>query len=253
MGKPAVRFLFTALLATLAIAWSTGHGVAAVAPDPPSGVPSVAQITPSDGRVVGIAAPISVHFAAPVTDRAAAERSLTISASREVPRGEFSWTGDQDMVWQPTGYWPAHTSVTVLAADRIARFEIGNATVSVGNTSTYVFTVSVNGEVVKEWPASFGKPGHETPWGQFSVLEKYPTIVMDSSTYGVPIDSPEGYKLDVEFATRIVGGIFVHAAPWSIQQQGFQNVSHGCINLTTDRAEWFMNNANYGDPVIITG
>ena len=174
----------------------------------------------------------------------APEQGYQVLARKYRPETFADLVGQEAMV---------RTLKNAFAADRIARFEIGNATVSVGNTSTYVFTVSVNGEVVKEWPASFGKPGHETPWGQFSVLEKYPTIVMDSSTYGVPIDSPEGYKLDVEFATRIVGGIFVHAAPWSIQQQGFQNVSHGCINLTTDRAEWFMNNANYGDPVIITG
>ncbi len=252
MRKPVVRSLFIALFAALAALWAAGAGTAAVVDPPTPGVPTVAQFTPSDGEVVGIAAPISLRFAAPVTDRVAAERSITIDSARQVP-GHFEWSGDRDLVWKPDGYWPAHTSVTVLASDRVARFEVGNATYSVANTSTHQFTVSVNGEVIKDWPASMGKPGHETPWGQFTVLEKYRNIIMDSSTYGVPIDSPEGYKLNVEFATRIVGGIFVHAAPWSIQDQGFRNVSHGCINLTTDRAEWFMDNAQYGDPVIVTG
>lgn len=44
----------------------------------------------------------------------------------------------------------------------------------------------------------------------------------------------------------------MHAAPWSVNSQGFENVSHGCINLSTENARWFYDNAKIGDPVIVT-
>lgn len=33
---------------------------------------------------------------------------------------------------------------------------------------------------------------------------------------------------------------FVHAAPWSVAQQGSSNVSHGCINLSPDNAQMVL-------------
>jgi lipoprotein-anchoring transpeptidase ErfK/SrfK len=99
-----------------------------------------------------------------------------------------------------------------------------------------------------------GKPDgkHETKNGTYYVLEKFPTIVMDSSTYGVPVNSPEGYKLNVADAVRIDNsGIFVHSAPWSVSDQGKRDVSHGCINLSPDNAQWFYDNFGSGDPVVI--
>jgi lipoprotein-anchoring transpeptidase ErfK/SrfK len=64
------------------------------------------------------------------------------------------------------------------------------------------------------------------------------------------VDAPGGYRTDVQFATRISNnGEFVHAAPWSVGQQGSSNVSHGCINLSTDRAQWFYDFSQPGDVV----
>jgi lipoprotein-anchoring transpeptidase ErfK/SrfK len=78
--------------------------------------------------------------------------------------------------------------------------------------------------------------------------------VMDSSSYGVPVDSPDGYRTPVEYAVRLSNsGEFVHAAPWSVAQQGRENVSHGCINLSTERAAWFFDFSQPGDVVEIVG
>ena len=129
----------------------------------------------------------------------------------------------------------------------------GGVASAVADVSTHQFTVSVAGET-RTMPASMGKPGHETPLGTFEVLEKYRDLVMDSSTYGVPVDSPEGYRLDTEYAVRLTwGGIFVHAAPWSVDSQGYENVSHGCINLSTENARWFYEHVQVGDAVTIVG
>ena len=84
------------------------------------------------------------------------------------------------------------------------------------------------------------------------MLEKFADIVMDSSTYGVPVDSAEGYKTHVKDAVRIDNsGIFVHGAPWSVADQGNTNVSHGCINLAPADAKWFYDNFGSGDAVVI--
>ncbi len=98
----------------------------------------------------------------------------------------------------------------------------------------------------------FGEAGYETPNGTYYVLEKFADMVMDSSTYGVPVDSAEGYKLKVQDAVRINNaGIFVHGAPWSVADQGKRNVSHGCPNLSPANAQWFYDNFGSGDPVVV--
>jgi len=78
------------------------------------------------------------------------------------------------------------------------------------------------------------------------------TLVMDSSTYGVPVNSTYGYKVTVQDAVRIDNsGGFVHGAPWSVNDQGKRNVSHGCINLSPANAKWFFDNFGSGDPVVV--
>ena len=47
------------------------------------------------------------------------------------------------------------------------------------------------------------------------------------------------------------GGVYVHSAPWSVGQQGYSNVSHGCISLIPAAAEWYFNTVEVGDPVIV--
>ena len=46
-------------------------------------------------------------------------------------------------------------------------------------------------------------------------------------------------------------GEFVHAAPWSTGSQGSDNVSHGCVGLSTENAQWWWNENNIGDVVIV--
>jgi lipoprotein-anchoring transpeptidase ErfK/SrfK len=97
-----------------------------------------------------------------------------------------------------------------------------------------------------------GKPSRPTPIGDFSVLERDRTVVMDSRTIGIPLSSPEGYLITASYAERINnGGVYVHSAPWSVDSQGHANVSHGCINLSPDNAAWYYNVVHVGDPVIV--
>ena len=124
--------------------------------------------------------------------------------------------------------------------------------VGVADIDAHTFTVSIDGQVVREMPASMGKPKFSTPIGSFTALEKQSPVIMDSRTIGIPLSDPEGYKLTVYNAVRVTwGGVYVHGAPWSVGSQGNANVSHGCINLSPDNAAWYYDNVSIGDPIIV--
>ncbi|MGX7724914.1 L,D-transpeptidase [Rhodococcus sp. 5G237] len=212
---------------------------------------SAPSVNPSNGETVGVAQPIIIRFNEAVGDRAAAERAIRITTQPPVD-GHFYWASNTQVRWKPFEFWPANTAVTVKAGDAQSSFTIGDALVTVADNNTKTITVTRNGEVVRTMPTSFGKPGHDTPNGTYIVGEKYRDMYMDSSTYGVPVDSPEGYRTYVEYATRMSNsGIFLHAAPWSVGAQGNTNVSHGCLNVSTEDGKWFYENAKKGDPVIV--
>ncbi|TXG89975.1 hypothetical protein DW322_06815 [Rhodococcus rhodnii] len=225
-----------------------------VPPEPEIGPANFAtpSINPSAGETVGVAQPVVVRFDAPVADRAVAGRAIRVTAEPAVD-GEFYWISDSQVRWKPFEFWPAHTSVTVRAGDATSTFRIGESVIAYADDDTKQITVSVGGEVVKTMPTSMGKPGHETPNGTYIIGEKHRDMYMDSSTYGVPVDSPEGYRTYVEYATRMsYSGIFVHGAPWSVAQQGVTNVSHGCLNVSNEDAKWFYDTFRKGDAVIVS-
>ena len=100
--------------------------------------------------------------------------------------------------------------------------------------------------------ASMGRPQFPTPVGVYPVMSKERSVIMDSSSVGIPIDDPEGYRLTVDYAVRFSGhGLYVHSAPWAVSSLGAENVSHGCISLSPEDAEWYYNTVNIGDPVIV--
>jgi lipoprotein-anchoring transpeptidase ErfK/SrfK len=210
----------------------------------------VVSISPSL-MTVGVAHPVTVTFAGEIADRTAAERSVSIAAPT-VPDGNFTWLNDRVLRWTPSEFWPAHSTISLSVGGAKTSFETGGATVGVANISNHTFTVSMDGELLREMPASMGKYGHATPVGNFTALEKQSTVIMDSRTIGIPLDDPEGYKLTVYDAVRVTwGGVYVHGAPWSEGSQGYENVSHGCINLSAENAEWYFNMVRIGDPIIV--
>jgi len=245
--RKAIRYVLIIVgVAALSLAASTTPGVAAVS----RAIQAVA-VSPAAGDVVGVAMPVTVTFAGPVADRRQAEAGITFSAP-SVPAGSFEWLDADTVRWTPTGYWPAHAEISVDAVGFKTSFQTGAQVLGVADISAYTFTVSIDGEVAREMPASMGKSGFATPVGSFTALEKQSVVVMDSRTIGIPLDDPEGYKLTVYDAVRVTwGGVYVHGAPWSVGSQGYANVSHGCINLSPDNADWYFNNVRIGDPIVV--
>ncbi|MEU1980540.1 L,D-transpeptidase [Nocardia sp. NPDC019395] len=242
-----VRHVFLALAIALSVI-VVPAGANAMTGDVPSPAPT-ASVVPADGAVVGIAHPVTVRFPDAVADRARAEKTLSVTAGAPLP-GTYAWRGDRELTWTPSGYLPANTTFTVNFGDQRTQFQTNGGLIADANMSTHTFTVSIGGQVVRTMPASMGKPGYETPTGVYPVLEKARNIIFDSRTIGIPLDSPEGYLIDGEWAERLTwGGVYVHSAPWSVDQQGNSNVSHGCINLAPADASWYYENVGIGDPV----
>ncbi|MCW2564148.1 MAG: hypothetical protein JWQ31_2708 [Mycobacterium sp.] len=224
-------------------------------PTPYTGQPVFAPPTfnPTNGSKAGAAKPIYINFQRPIADRALAEQAIHISSVPPVP-GRFYWTSNTQVRWRPQNFWPAGTVVNIDASGTKSSFTVPEQLVATIDDATHQMTVVRNGKVEKTIPVSMGMAagGHTTPNGTYYVLEKFPTIVMDSSTYGVPVDSANGYKVNVQLAVRIDNsGNFVHSAPWSVGDQGKRNVSHGCINISPDNAKWFYDNFGSGDPVVV--
>ena len=227
--------------------------VAGQNPVPFTGTPPFRPPTfnPSNGSIVGVGKPIIINFAVPISDRPMAEQAIHISSNPPVP-GKFYWMNDSQVRWRPLDFWPAHTTVNIDAAGTLSSFTTGDSLIATADNATHQMTITRNGKVEQTFPMSMGMPGHDTPNGKYYVLEKFPDIVMDSATYGVPNTSPEGYKVHVQLAVRFDNsGNFVHSAPWSVADQGKRNVSHGCINISPSNAKWFFDNFGSGDPVIV--
>ena len=126
----------------------------------------------------------------------------------------------------------------------------GHVIMTTADDDTKMLTIRRNGEVVKTMPISMGKNSTPTSNGTYIIGDRFSHLVMDSSTYGVPSNSPNGYRTEVDWATQMsYSGIYVHSAPWSVGAQGYSNASHGCLNVSPSNAQWFFNNTKRGDIV----
>ena len=231
----------------------------------------------TDGGTFGVGIVIVTHFDEPITDRVAAENALHVQTTPPVA-GSWHWADDQNVHWRPENYWTPGTEVTVRAdvygiplgeglfgqADAQTSFTVGDAHISVADDSTKQITVTDNGEVVRTMPTSMGMGGTEVVNGQtlsfwtqpgiYTVLDKANPVIMDSSTYGLPVNSRLGYKESINYATRISNdGIYLHELADTIWAQGNTNVSHGCLNLSPDNARWFYDFSVPGDIVEVRG
>ncbi|MDG4667848.1 Ig-like domain-containing protein [Mycobacterium sp. 236(2023)] len=223
-------------------------------------------VLPNDGEVVGVGQPVAVQFDENIPNRLAAQRAITVKTNPPV-EGAFYWLNNREVRWRPAQYWKPGTTVEVqvntygvdlgdglFGQENVStNFTIGDQMITTVDDNTKTLTVRRNGEVIKTMPVSMGKNSTPTNNGVYIVGDRRSHMVMDSSTYGVPANSPNGYRTEVDWATQIsYSGIYVHAAPWSVGSQGESNVSHGCINVSTSNGQWFYDNSKRGDIVEIS-
>ncbi|MBB5911620.1 lipoprotein-anchoring transpeptidase ErfK/SrfK [Nocardia transvalensis] len=233
--------------------------------------------TLAEGGSYGVGTVIVAKFDEDIQDRAAAEKRMSVTSDPPV-QGSWYWLDDRNAHWRPQQYWATGTKVTVAAnifgaelgggmygqEDTKTSFTIGPSHVSIADDSTHQVQVFENGNLIRTMPTSMGRGGSEqvgnktiyfnTPAGIYTVMDKANPVIMDSATYGLPVNSRLGYKETIGWATRISGdGVYLHQLDSTVWAQGSQNTSHGCLNLSLENARWFFNFAQPGDVVEIRG
>ncbi|WP_051569842.1 L,D-transpeptidase [Cryptosporangium arvum] len=228
-----------------------------------------ADLYVNDGDTVGIGLPIVVEFtnSIPKAQRAAVERRLFVTSTPAV-EGSWHWFGGSEIHYRPREYWPTGTKVSVRLGigglpmgngnygkrDRFATFTVGRAITSKVVNKDKTMYVYKDGKLIRKFPISLGKRSTPTSSGKMVAMEKAYEKTFDSGTFGLPADSPGGYRQKVYYDVRFTwGGEFVHAAPWSTGSQGNTNVSHGCVNASTANASWFYELTLKGDPIEVVG
>jgi lipoprotein-anchoring transpeptidase ErfK/SrfK len=209
------------------------------------------------GQTYGVGMPITLTFSTPVVNKRAVEGALELRTSKPVV-GAWYWDGDSTLSFRPRSYWPPGTGVKftgnldgVEAAPGVygvhtlrQSFRIGRSLIAVASTTTHHVRIYLDRRLFGDWPISSGKPGDDTPNGTYLTIEK-----------GNPVEMKgPGYDLMVPWSVRFTwSGDYMHDAYWSVGEQGFANVSHGCVNLSPANAETYYNLAVPGDPVTIMG
>jgi lipoprotein-anchoring transpeptidase ErfK/SrfK len=220
------------------------------------------QIFEGSGATYGVGMPIILYFNRTITNKAAVERALQVTTSTPVT-GAWYWDEPCNMApaclyFRPQSYWPAHTQVTftghldgVEGAPGVyghhtltQSFNIGDSLIVVASTATHFMNVYRNGSLFAHWPISTGRPGDNTPNGTYLTIDKGNPVLMKGP----------GYRIEVPWSVRFTwSGDYLHDAFWSVGQQGFTNVSHGCVNMAPANAETYYKMELPGDPVTITG
>lgn len=246
---------------------ATGDQTTAAAPFTvmaPPAAPVETTIFPYDGDVVGIGMPVIVWFSQsiPPEARASVTERLKVTSTPAV-EGAWRWTGPDTLHWRPRVFWPAGTTVRVESTLSNAsaggdswfgevgsrQFSIGQAKRLVIDAATFQMTAFVNDQPVRAMPISAGQERYPTASGVDLIMEKYDVFEMDSASVGIYGD--EAYQVTVTHAQRITNsGTFIHAAPWN-SSLGEANLSHGCINASTEDAAWTLDFTQIGDPVHI--
>jgi lipoprotein-anchoring transpeptidase ErfK/SrfK len=254
------------------MATATGTGAAGTAGQSVTRTSSFKTLNPSQtftteiyeasGQTYGVGMPIILYFNRQITDKAAVERALQITSSKPIV-GSWYWDYPCNMAvtcayFRPESYWEPGTTVSftghlngVEGAPGVygyhtltQSFNIGASLIVVASTVTHYMKLYQNGELIDTWPISTGRPGDNTPNGTYLTIDK-----------GNPVDMKgPGYNLEVPWSVRFTwSGDYLHDAYWSVGEQGFTNVSHGCVNMPPADAETYYNMEIPGDPVTVTG
>jgi lipoprotein-anchoring transpeptidase ErfK/SrfK len=229
------------------------------------------KVSPGDGAVVGVAAPVIVRFGSKPVNKQTVEQHVSITTTPHVD-GAWAWiTHDGDtwpsLDWRPKEYWPAGTTVHVesdlygvdfgggqFGGDNVTTdFTIGRNQVVLADANSHQMVVQQNGVTVATYPASYGSgdvigdPNRVTRSGIHIVMDKKETTTMSNPAYGYT-------DVTEHWAVRISdNGEFIHQNQETVGDQGVDNVSHGCVNLSAADAQAYFQTAIYGDPVEVTG
>ncbi|CAM5347677.1 L,D-transpeptidase [Streptomyces canus] len=203
----------------------------------------VGYFTPEANTTSGVGMPVSLNFSHAVSDRAAVQKAITVTAE---PAVEIvgHWFSDTRLDFRPETYWAAGTKITLGlrlkdvqgsagvygVQSKDVTFHIGREQISTVDLSTKEMVVRRDGETIAAYPVSGGDSDHTTWSGIMVISERFKQTRMESSTVGLG----DEYDIsDVPHAQRLTtSGTFVHGNYWAATSVfGSRNTSHGCVGL----------------------
>ncbi|MFC9386695.1 L,D-transpeptidase [Streptomyces venezuelae] len=237
-------------------------------PVAPAGERLTVTFGPDDGGTYGVGRPLTAELSHPVpADRPEArrivERALKVRTEPRV-EGSWYWVDPTTLHYRPRTYWPARATVRVSSAldgawvtgdlyggrSRPLTFTTGARVEAVTDIAAHEMTVYRDGQALRTLPVTTGKAGYRTRGGIKVVLGKEPLVRMRGDSIGIAKGSRDYYDLKVRWATRVTwSGEYLHAAPWSLDAQGSEDVSHGCTGMSTADAAWLFATVREGDLV----
>ncbi|MFJ5136372.1 Ig-like domain-containing protein [Streptomyces sp. NPDC088707] len=223
---------------------------------------------PDDGGTYGVGQPVTAELSHPVPAdesqaRRVVERALLVRTEPHV-EGAWYWVDSDSLHYRPRAYWPARTTVRVRSGldgtrvmgglyggrSRPVTFTTGARIEAVTDVAALTTTVFRDDAPIRTFPVTTGKAGYRTRGGSKVVLGKEPLVRMRGESIGITRGSSDYFDLKVRWATRVTwSGEYLHAAPWSLDAQGSENVSHGCTGMSTEDAAWLFSTVREGDLV----
>ncbi|WP_434992991.1 Ig-like domain-containing protein [Arthrobacter sp. Ld5] len=226
-----------------------------------------AAMFPLDGATVGTGQPLEFTFSEPVTNRDAVEKAITVTSTSGQP-GAFYWISDTRARYRPQTFWAPNSTITV--ESRLFGVDFGNGMIGNGDTTWTVRThgtrlavvdnatktmeVYLDGKLDRTFPVTLGTEEWPSTEGYMVVMEHYESTRFTAESIGLKPGDPAYYPPTVvNHASRLSkGGAFVHEAlPAAQVALGEVNVSHGCVGMSPEGAEYFYNTFGPGDVVQI--
>ncbi|MFF9394995.1 L,D-transpeptidase [Streptomyces griseoluteus] len=227
----------------------------------------IGYVTPENRSTVGTGMIVSLAFNRDITDRAAVEKAVRVTAKPAVDI-RAHWFGKNRLDFRPERYWKPGTEVTVDLALRDVEgapgvyglqrktiaFTVGRSQVSLVDAAAHTMEVRRDGELLATVPITAGAPKTPTYNGKMVVMDMLEVTRMNSQTvgFGGEYDIP-----DVPHAMKLTdSGTFLHGNYWSPESPGEVNVSHGCVGLRDVKgggadtpAGWFFDRSLIGDVI----
>ena len=220
---------------------------------------------PQDAAVVGVGQPIEINFSEPVTNKEAVEQAIKVT-STSGQTGAFYWITDNRVRYRPESFWAPNSAITVdmqlFGVDfgngmignfnETRTFNTHNTRLAVVDNITKTMQVFIDGQLVRTFPVTLGEPTWPSPSGYQVVVSQHEKLPFRAESIGLHPGDPDYYEpFDASWASRLTNsGVFVHQAlNGAVGALGRINVSHGCVGMSAEGAQYFYDTFDPGDVV----
>jgi lipoprotein-anchoring transpeptidase ErfK/SrfK len=226
------------------------------------------RVAPGEGAIVGVGMPITVTFDREIKNKDEVERALVVYTPTPL-EGAWSWNGPDTVEFRPKDYWPGNIDVTVDLnlkgvqgskgvygqGNRSTTFSIGPSMITKVDAQTHQAKVFRDGEKVRTIPDHDRQGGLRDPLGGQGDRQQgaHPGHGRGDRWHGGERSGVLPHRGRVRDARDVHGGVRARGAVVRRGSQGYANVSHGCIGMSTSNAQWLYDQTNVGDVVEVTG